>query len=59
MCGKIDPDFTFFLKGNLHDAWKSDKSSGGDDACHCSLASDRKKDRRWVAGSFVIFLCDR
>jgi hypothetical protein len=26
--GKIYRDFTFFLKGNLHDAWKSDKSNG-------------------------------
>lgn len=60
--GKIYPEFAFFLKGNLHDAWKSDKSNGvavcsatqpeqrgDDDACHCSLASDRKKDRRWAA----------
>jgi hypothetical protein len=26
--GKIYPEFAFFLKGNLHDAWKSDKSNG-------------------------------
>lgn len=69
--GKIYPEFTFFLKENLHDAWKSDKSNGvavcsakqpeqrrGDDDCHCSLASDRKKDRRWAAALYVILLCD-
>jgi hypothetical protein len=60
--GKIYPEFAFFLKGNLHDAWTSYKSNalqfaqrrslnsgGDDDACHCSLASDRKKDRRRTA----------
>ena len=28
LAGKISPEFTFFLKRNLHDAWKCDEIYG-------------------------------
>jgi hypothetical protein len=68
--GKIYPEFAFFLKGNLHDAWKSDKSNG----VTVRSAKQPERRRRWClsfftrfrseegssegCGSFVILLCD-
>jgi hypothetical protein len=39
--GKIYPEFAFFLKGNLHDAWKSDKSNG------VAVCSATQPEQRW------------
>jgi hypothetical protein len=49
--GKIYPEFAFFLKGNLHDAWKSDKSNG----ITVRSAKQPERRRRWCLSFFTRF----